>query len=456
MAKVVAERTGLASSGVLAPRMLAAIERFALRRGIVQAAALGRLLDADAEAFDALIADVTVGETYFWRDQAQLELIGRTLLPELAAREGPEHVVRVWSAGCATGEEAYSMAVLLLEAGLAPRAHVLGTDVSRNALRIAERAVYRDWSFRDGGARVRALYARPFGGGHRLVDEVRALTSFRYLNLNVDPYPSIASGVFGLDCILCRNVLIYFAPATVAAVAARLAEALAPGGWLVTAGSDPPLTGVAALEPVVTEAGVLYRRRPAEGCHPLPTAAAMATATIERATAAAASLAAATGAATPLVNEREPEPGPEAPLADAPAAAKERALAARIAAVRSLANRDPALAERECHAALGEHPHSTELLYVHAAILMELGRDAAALQALRALLFLDRKQAAAHLTMASVLRRLGRRDDARRSLRNAAELLEAMPPDAPVPLAEPELAGRLAVAAAAELAMLGA
>jgi chemotaxis protein methyltransferase CheR len=82
---------------------------------------------------DELANELTIKETYFFRDVHQLDAIAKTVLPEIIARRGPDHVLRLWSAGCATGEEAYSLAMLLDHEGLASRARVLGTDLSRGA-----------------------------------------------------------------------------------------------------------------------------------------------------------------------------------------------------------------------------------------------------------------------------------------------------------------------------------
>src|SRR5262249_23194845 len=111
-------------------------------------------------------------------------------------------------------------------------------------------------------------------------ERIKARIEFRYLNLAADGYPSPSAGISDFDLILCRNVLIYFDEETVRRTAERLAESLAPDGWLVTGPSHPPLWDHVPLEPVVPPAGVFYCRRPqktrrqAKQAHPRPLAPA--------------------------------------------------------------------------------------------------------------------------------------------------------------------------------------
>ena len=173
------------------------------------------------------------------------------------------------AAGCASGEEAYSLAILLLEEGLAGQCRLLATDLSRATLVKARRGIYGAWSLRGEGA----LAARPYlhgHGNHYVVDEVvRRLVTFDQLNMALDFDPACATGVRGMDLILCRNVLIYFDHKTVRTVARRLYESLAEGGWLITASTDPPLAGEAPFEIVATDHGVFYRSGASSPARPI-------------------------------------------------------------------------------------------------------------------------------------------------------------------------------------------
>lgn len=401
------------------------IRRAMSRAGVTDPDRYRTLLETSAAPLDDLVTELTIGETYFFREPAQFEHIRRQVLPDVRSRRGPGHTVRAWSAACASGEEAYSLAIVLAEEGLAARSYVLATDVSRAALAKARRAVYGDWSLRGPGASAAARYLRRRGNLHALDDRIRRAVTFEYLNLALDAYPSFTTGAWGMDLILCRNVLIYFERDAVRAVARRLYETLAPGGWLLTASSDPLLADDLPFETVVTNAGVCYRR-------PAPALSTVAP-----------------GLSIPV-------PPPVVTAADEAGAAAERSPdpAASLRRVQSLANVEPAEAERACAAAIATQPLAAELHHLHAVLLLELGRDEEAVAAARRVVYLDRSLAVGHFTLGTVLRRRGDLAGARRAYRNAHDLCAARPADEAVPLADGECAGRFAEAAAAQLAML--
>jgi chemotaxis protein methyltransferase CheR len=219
-----------------------------------------RRLDADENLLDGLITSLTVSETYFFREPRQFEFIRSHILPELQRECLPSAGLRFWSAGCASGEEAYSLAILLEQERLAQRASILATDISEAVLTKARNASYNAWSFRGNSTEMMAQYFSRRDGRLLLQDRFRQRVAFRSLNLADKIYPSVATGTLDVNLILCRNVLIYFDQDTVARVARGLFAALAQGGWLITGPSDPPLWDLAPFETKVTEAGVLYRR----------------------------------------------------------------------------------------------------------------------------------------------------------------------------------------------------
>jgi chemotaxis protein methyltransferase CheR len=457
--RLLGERTGLHFDPGRRATAAAGVRRALVRAGAASCADYLSLLQGDAQVFDDLVVDLTVGETYFFREPAHFDLVRREVLPDVRRRRSEGHVCRAWSSGCASGEEAYSLAILLAEEWAGGPAYLLATDISRAALARAARARYGDWSLRGEGAARAGPYLDHRGQHHVVHERLRRCVTFEYLNLALDVYPSFATGAWGMDLILCRNVLIYFDRETVGRVARRLFETLAPGGWLITASSDPPLASEAPYTSVLTPAGVVYRRPEAPVWTPRPPPR---------------------GPESPPRSEekpRRPEPQPApAPVpalpADVLAEARQafaagaygRAAeltaglladpAAAILQVRALANLDPARAEASCAEAAARHALSTELHYLHGVLLLELGRDQEAERALRRALYLDRSLAVAHLTLGALAARHGDREAARRAYRNARDLCTARPADEAVPLAEGEPAGRLAAAAAAALAVL--
>ncbi len=195
-----------------------------------------RDLDAYALALDepavldALVDALVIGETFFFRDAAQLELIQARVVPDVAACH-PDRALRAWSAGCATGEEAYSVAIALAEASPPSGFTVLATDVSRSSLARAAAGRYREWSLRGAGAARARPYLSRDGDRWCVAPALRARVDFAYLNLAGEAFPAAATGTADLDLVLCRNVLIYFDPAAVERTARKLFAALAPGGF---------------------------------------------------------------------------------------------------------------------------------------------------------------------------------------------------------------------------------
>jgi chemotaxis protein methyltransferase CheR len=481
VARLVSDRTGLTFPPARRQSAECGIRRAMGRAGVTDVARYGALLAGDADALDDLIVELTVGETYFFREPGQFRFLRHTVLPEVGRRRGPEHILRAWSAGCASGEEAYSLAILFAQEGLADRAHLLATDISRSALARARRGVYGDWSLRDEGAVAVGPFLTRHGNRYRLDEPIRRRVVFEHLNLALDTYPSFATGTWGMDLILCRNVLIYFDPDTVAAVARRLFQALAEGGWLITASSDPPLADKAPFEAVLAEEGVFYRRpenrgqesgvRNQESGVRGQEASALAPAprgevSVERVVPEGNF--AHSAAAGPVSREAPAALPPEDPKGAARSAlgrgdyqraaqlTRDLGGDAEAAAlhVRALANLESAAAEQTCAAAARRHPLSAELSYLHALLLLELGRDAEAARAARRVLYLDRGLAIAHFTLGAILRRLGDLAGARRAYRNARNLSAGCPEEQLLPLAEGELAGRLARAAEVQLSLL--
>jgi chemotaxis methyl-accepting protein methylase len=186
---------------------------------------------------DALAREVLVHETFFLRHPEELARIDWAALL-LGARETGRHGLLAWSAGCSTGEEAYSLVIGAAEAlGTPdPPVHVLGTDLSADALARARTGVYGPRAVRHLSADQRSRWFEPDPGGLRAGTTLRSAVTFAEQNLVRDPGPAVAPP--GFDVVLCRNVLIYFAPATAARVVDRLQAALRPGGTLVVGAAD--------------------------------------------------------------------------------------------------------------------------------------------------------------------------------------------------------------------------
>jgi chemotaxis protein methyltransferase CheR len=514
VAELIRERAGLTFPEIRVRDVEASIERAIKRHRMAGLSDLLKVLDADAPTRDALVAELTIGETYFQRDPAQFELLRRRILPELLASRPPNRPLRIWSAGCASGEEPYSIAMLLDELGAAGRAQIIGTDISRPRLVDAQRAVYSKWSLRGSTPAMRKKYFLERGRYYELIPRIREQVEFRYLNLAEDRFPSLAAGIWGMDLILCRNVLIYFDRATVDRVASRLLASLSEDGWLVLGASDPAVAEHVACDVVLTDAGLVYRRAGSMGAAgepvdlrttrsqgpaadrgeqppPSPLGDAAGTAVPEFddriesrrdwLEPAADDAATAAVASTEWSMEQTPDPvEPPDRMDDAVASLEAKLVAAyerrafrtvvevaESAPTESLGERGwiiwlRALANQGCldeagavaDRALAVQGPTAELLYLHAVLLLQAGRAAEAAATARRALYLDRTLIVAHLTLADALRRTGKLGAARRSLRNATALLETFDRETQVPASDGDTAGRLIELVRAKLRLL--
>jgi chemotaxis protein methyltransferase CheR len=193
----------------------------ALRSATAGGGELGRLID-----------EITTNETYFFRERRQLTALVSEILPEalLQRRERGGGPVTVWSAGCASGEEPYTIVMMAMEAGIDPSTslRVYAADISRRMLQRARQGTYRESSFRETDPGLRARYFAEKDGQWRISDEVRKHVDFLHLNL-LDRGKIALLGA--LDVILCRNVLIYFEPAVKADLVRRFRAALLGGNF---------------------------------------------------------------------------------------------------------------------------------------------------------------------------------------------------------------------------------
>lgn len=250
VARALAEMAGISLAEGLDGTLRGGIEAAAMALGEDPDAVVKRVVAGDRRAIEELVEHSVVSETSFWRHPEQLTAVGRLA----AARDEP---LSIWSAGCSTGEEPYSVAIALLEAGCGGRGdRIVATDVSGRALQAARRASYGAHALR---RLPPELTGRWFRGveGRRLHRDVRAMVSFRRHNLVADPLPEGAP----FDVVLCRNVVIYFEPSAAAAVLYRLAGALRPGGVLVLGPVELPLASALDLEWLVDGGATLLRRR---------------------------------------------------------------------------------------------------------------------------------------------------------------------------------------------------
>lgn len=212
-------------------------------------------------AVDALVTN----ETYFFREEYQLRAFRYEILPALRERLERENrrSLTIWSAGCSTGEEVYTLAILVEESELFRGwdVRVFGNDISRRVLATARRATYGPSSFRATPQRYER-YFEPLGQGRQVVSHIRAMCHFGHLNL-LDRDRSALIG--RADAIFCRNVLIYFDEHARREVIGTFYERLYPGGYLLLGHSESLLNSTTAFELVHLSSDMVYRRPQSRG-----------------------------------------------------------------------------------------------------------------------------------------------------------------------------------------------
>ncbi len=262
-----------------------ALEHRAGVRGTGDLAAYFSLLTGDEGEFKELMNLVTINETRFFRFPGQFDALRDIVVPEILAARADQDAAyslvdplpfRVWSAGCSTGEEPYTIAMTLLDSALDRQGvpiQVIGTDVSTRALDRATSAVYPTRALESVDQDLVARFFEPAeelgtepGSAWRPAEAVRALCEFRYHNLIRDPFSPQPFSAF--DVIFCRNVTIYFQLATTRRIISRFYDALNPGGYLFL-GHSETLASVSDCFETVDANGVFLYRKPMEPSQPV-------------------------------------------------------------------------------------------------------------------------------------------------------------------------------------------
>lgn len=200
---------------------------------------------------ERLTAELTVGESFFFRNEHHFQALRDEVLPEILRNNRGPREVRIWSAGCATGEEPYSLAILfdqLQSVRDSRRASILGTDLNPAFLERARAGCYRAWSFRQTDIHQNRNYFSRCGETFQISPKIREQVRFAYLNLVKDVYPSTLSGTYGLDLILFRNVAIYLKPEVTVKIIEQFHRALRPGGWLLLGEAEVSLASNRGFE----------------------------------------------------------------------------------------------------------------------------------------------------------------------------------------------------------------
>ena len=418
-----------------------------LERGIAAAAPAFGMTDATSCAqrllcaplthreIEILASCLTVGETYFFREKASFDAVEQHVLPALLRRhEGAEPRLRLWSAGCCTGEEPYSIAMLLdrlLPQTGAWRTTLLATDINPAFLRKAAEGEYGEWSFRTTPDWIRARYFQPQRGGRFKLDKrICKQVTFSYLNLADDSYPSLTNNTNAMDVIFCRNVLMYFSAERARTVIDNFYRALVDGGWLIVSPAETSSALFSRFTTVEFDGAILYRKD----------ASASAPRFVSHVPAALTQ--------APL--EPFPPAMPAMPAASPPADASHDSApmpaqpdqAQRQA--RDCANRGRLGEAAEwCRKAIAADKLNPAHHYLMAAIQQEQGQREDAAKSLARALYLDPHFVLAHYALGNLRQAQERHNEAQRHFDNALASLRTQPPNAILPESDGLTAGRL-------------
>ena len=218
------------------------------------------------QEFAEVVDLLTTNETYFFREYGQLTALIQEVIPDVRARRqqsGSAGPVNIWSAGCSSGEEPFSVVIMAMEAGLEPGKdfRVYASDISRAMLNKSRRGIYREASFRETSAERRSRYFVAKDGHIRICDEVKKHVDFIHLNLLDREKISLLRT---MDVILCRNVIIYFDVETKKKVMETFHDKLRPGGYLLLGHSESLISVSSAFALKHLKRDLVYRR-PAAG-----------------------------------------------------------------------------------------------------------------------------------------------------------------------------------------------
>lgn len=392
-----------------------------------------------AEA-DQLVGELTIGETYFFRQPEHFELLRTTILPDLLRRNERSRRIRIWSAGCATGPEPYSLAILLLsEFGAQIEGwdvSIVATDINMSFLSRAKKAEFAPWALRQTPEEIKSACFEKKENGWVLLPQYRSRVVFQYDNLADDQGIEQTEGPFHL--IMCRNVLIYFSRDRIAKVAARFHANLEECGWLLVGHAEPNGEIFRAFQTVWSNTATAYRKFDEKPGESIPAASWV-----------------------PFDFDQEPvqqavlEARGDQTLSVPDGAAAVSEVAATLERAHALANQG----NWEEAGKLVDHILRVDRLnapaYLLSALLLQRGGDSEnSIAAFRRALYADRNFPLAHYYFGAALAQHGQLRDAKKAFQNVLQLLKGITPDEPVPYGDGITANELEELAKMHLEMI--
>lgn len=452
-----------------------------LERGISSAARQSGFTDAGTyleqlraetltrEQIGTLASHLTVCETYFFRDKICFDFLEKLVLPGLIRSRQDTRHIRIWSAGCSSGEEPYSVAILLER--LLPdidtwTISLLATDINPSMLARAQEGTYSAWAFRDVPEQVRRQnFSRTGKNSWKIHERIQRRVTFRFHNLMEDPFPPPINGTDAMDLILCRNVLMYFSRESARKITSQFKNSLAEDGVLIFSPAETPHVEEPGLTPVQFQGLTFFKKSMKTLRFPEPLLQGSLTGipagiqspgplgTPGDTGEGKAVPAEWVGGILPSAHAASTDPAgliEEGRYAEAEALLEEktgdelsrnRNIVLLVRAYADHGNFDRAL--RWCERGIVSDRLNPALHYLHAIILGERGDGKAEREALRKTLYLDPDFILASIALGSSEQKSGRLPEAARYFENARSLLRNLREDVAVPESGGLTAGRL-------------
>lgn len=411
-----------------------------------------------------LYSILTINESYFFRDSNQLKLLAEQLLPNIINRKlaiaktigsgaTPKPRLRIWSAGCSTGEELYSIAIALDQLKFPWDQWdtlLIGTDISKAAVDSARRGLYGSWSFRQVPDQIQQTYFQAHNQLYKICDRLQQHVVFHWGNLLNDPCPSPAISLESIDLIICRNVFIYLDSQAIGQIIQKFHGALGPQGYLLTGHTELYSQDTRQFETLSFPASIVYQKPSEQGAQlsqPKPAQTVLAAplkSHIRPTSASPPKISACPGLAlSPAPNQALDEA-----LQEAETLLRQEAYAKAIQRVERLLRTHPDCddadkiaarahanmgrydrAKQLCHRLLSRDPLSIDIVYLLAQIAEDQNELEVAKEHLRKVIYLDSHFVKAYLDLGSIYEREKQTEKAQKMRRQALSLLAKLPPE---------------------------
>lgn len=398
------------------------IERWAtLRRSFVMAARefgyknmsgfIDWLLSSNLnkDQIETLSSFLTCSETYFWREPQVFSALTDFILPELIrSQKNGTRSIRIWSAGCSTGEEPYSIAIALHKTIKKIEdwdISILATDINLKAIRKASSGIYNEWSFRNTPASLKNRYFNLMEDRkYEIIPQIKKMVTFNCLSL-IEMTPLI--NVNSIDIIFCRNVLMYFTNEWATRVSQNFFHSLNEDGWLVVSSCELSSQLFSKFSPVNFPGAILYQKIKKDSPHKY-IVHSLSSETLAR------------KSLQPFNTStlQQPQPIEKPP---------DETHTVRISGIRLLANQGHLTeALSACDKAIELNKLVSGLYLLRASILQELNKSLEAIKSLKQAIYIDPDYIMGHFTLGNLFIRQGNIKDAKRCFNNALKLLDTV------------------------------